>query len=131
MGNQKGGSAGRTDFVIDTCRKKLEFLLRSSQLVCFEIAMDGTILNLSPSIQTFSGYSEKELLNRSMWNLYADMNAREQLIETLFEQGLLRDYRVTLKDKKDRHRLCRIDAILMCNETGEPASLFGTLCPLD
>ncbi len=115
----------------DSVLKKLDFLLTNSPITCFEVTLEGIILFVSPTIQKISGYSEKELINRSMWNLYADMGAREQLIETLFEKGQLQDYRVTLKDKDDRLRLCRIDAILMCNKQGQPYSLFGTFIPID
>ncbi len=112
-------------------RKKLDFLMKQSPMICFEITLDGIILFVSPTIQSVSGYSDRELLNRSMWNLYADMNAREQLMDTLLQQGQLRDYHITLKDKMDRLRQCRVDAILICSETGEPVSLFGTFMALD
>lgn len=121
----------QADPVIMSCQKKLSFLLRQSPMTCFEVSLTGTIQFISPSIEAISGFSHKELINRSMWNLYADMGAREQLIETLYQQGQLVDYRVNLKDKDEKIHTCRIDAILICNDQGEPKSLFGTFMRLD
>lgn len=109
------------------CMQKLEFLLNNSPLTCFEVTLDGMILFISPSIRQLSGYSDEELLNRSMWNLYKDMNDREQLIEKLMGSGQVRNYRVELKDKDDRIRLCLLDAVLLQDEWGNPVSLFGSI----
>jgi PAS domain S-box-containing protein len=124
-------AAEQSDTAQQSCQKKLSYLLSQSPMTCFEVTLTGTILFISPSIETISGYSHKELVNRSMWNLYADMSAREQLIEKLYQEGQLVDYRVFLKDKDDRVRACRIDAILLCADSGEPKTLFGTFLPLD
>jgi len=124
-------TSGKIKKESDSSSKKLNFLLNHSPIICFEVSLEGTILFVSPTIKAISGYSDAELLNRSMWNLYVDMNAREKLIETLFQKGVLDNYQVTLKDKSEQQRLCRIDAILLCNEQGQPSSLFGTFIPLD
>ena len=35
-------------------RKKLDFLMRQSPMICFEVTLEGTILFVSPSILSIS-----------------------------------------------------------------------------
>lgn len=118
------------DRVLADCRKKLDFLLYEGQAICFEIAIDGTILFVSPGIEAISAYKSSELMQRSMWNLHSEMGAREELLATLLKYGRLRDYLIKLRDRDEQVKAFLIDAILLEEEPGRPSGLFGVLKPI-
>ncbi len=116
--------------VLADCRKKLDFLLYEGQAICFEVSIDGTIIFVSPAIETISGYKSSELMHRSMWNLHSEMGAREELLAALLKYGRLRDYLIKLRDRDDQVKAFLIDAILLEDEPGRPCGLFGVLKPI-
>ena len=58
----------------------------------FQTDMEGTILNVSPSVLMLSGWSPEEVIGRSTLSLYANPQERERLRERLSRNGRVTDY---------------------------------------
>jgi len=81
-------------------------------------------------LENVFGYKSSELPQRPMWNLHSEMGAREELSAALLQNGRLRDYRINLRDRDEQVKSFLIDAILLEDEPGRPAGLFGVLKPI-
>lgn len=97
------------------------------QDVYYETLLDGEIIEVSPSVASISGYTREELLNRSVWVLYANPDERVGLLELLKHQGKVTDYEIHLQDKKGRVTPCSLTSRLLFDEHGTPWKICGTL----
>jgi PAS domain S-box-containing protein len=121
-----------------TYRKKVEEDLRkgeekyrrmfeSIQDVYYEALPDGTILDVSPSVERVSGWKREDLIGRSMLDVHANPEQRQKLLEKLFTDGEVNDYEVWARDKTGRLMPCSISARVFLDDLGRPISTCGTL----
>jgi len=102
-------------------------LFENIQDIYYACAVDGTILEVSPSIERVAGYRRDDLLGSSVYDLYADPTVREQLLEILEEQGVVNDFELLLKDADGQHVPCEITSRLDFDRVGRPDRIYGTL----
>ena len=107
--------------------RKYRSIYENLQDVYFETTTDGIILELSPSVESLSQYSLEELLNTSIWDLYADDNPQSILQVLKDNNGKITDHEVTMLNKDGSTLYCSITAQLMegGNQSGE--FVCGTL----
>ena len=136
--NYKGRSIRITALRDITERKRAEKeLLKSEeryrrifenlQDVYYEAGMDGTILEVSPSIEKISLYKRKELLGKSLYDIYTDPKERDEFVELILDKGMVNDYEIILKDKDGSQRPCSITTLLMRDSQGTPLKLIGSM----
>jgi PAS domain S-box-containing protein len=87
----------------------------------------GTILDLSPSVYTLSGYHPEELIGKSVGQVYADIESRNKMISELLKKGTINDFENILIHKDGRHIPVSITSHLLINEKGEPEFIEGTI----
>ncbi len=97
------------------------------QDVYFEIQLNGEIRELSPSIKQISDYSCDELIGKNVRQFYPRNDDREQLISVLKRQNIVTDYELHLREKSGKIIPCSINARLLPEEDGRPATICGTL----
>ncbi len=121
-----------------TERKQVEEALRKSegrykrifenlQDVYYEAEIDGTILEVSPSIEKLSQYKRQELIGKSLYDIYADPKERDELVKLILDQGKVDDYEIYLKDKDGSQRICSLNTLLKRDNHGRPLRLIGSL----
>lgn len=64
-----------------------------------EVAMDGTILTLSPSVREVLGYGADELLGTNISELYVNPAQRSEVVKTILQKKEIKNYEITIKDK--------------------------------
>jgi PAS domain S-box-containing protein len=102
-------------------------IFENLQDVYYEAGIDGTILEVSPSIEKFSLYKRKELIGRSLYNIYADPKDRDKFITLIIEKGRVNDYEINLKDKDGSARPFSITTLLIRDHQGIPVRLIGSM----
>jgi PAS domain S-box-containing protein len=109
--------------------RKYRRIFENVQDVFYEVALDGTIQEISPSIAAVSGgqYTREDLLGRSMYEFYADAQRRETLLQVLRESGSVTDYEVLLKNRDGSVRPCSLSSVLRRDPDGNPSHVIGTL----
>ena len=102
-------------------------IFENLQDVYYEAGIDGTILEVSPSIEKFSLYKRKELIGKSLFDIYTDPNERDEFIKLILDRGMVNDYEINLKDKDGSQHPCSITTLLMRDSQGAPVKLIGSL----
>lgn len=68
-----------------------------------EVAMDGTILIMPPSVKKFLGYEVDDLIGTNIGDLYVNPAQRFELMKKLLQEKEIKNYEITIKDK-DGHQ---------------------------
>ena len=102
-------------------------IFENLQDVYYEAGMDGTILEVSPSIAKISTYKRKELIGKSLFDIYTDSKERTKFIELILEKGMVNDYEINLKDKDGSQHPCSITTLLISDSQGTPVRLIGSM----
>jgi PAS domain S-box-containing protein len=119
-------------------RKQTELELRSSQKryksifeniidVYYETTLEGIIIEISPSVETFSKYKREELLGTTLVNFYKMPETRISFLEDIKNKGYVSNYDLILLDKDGREIDCSITARLLTDENGQPYKICGTI----
>ena len=109
--------------------EKYRNIFENIQDVYYETALDGTITEVSPSIEAVTGgqYTRDDLIGKSMLDFYANPKMRETLLLILKEHGNVRDFEIILKNRDGSLIPCSISAILQYDADGKPMKLVGSL----
>ncbi len=120
-------SFGQMKAALRESREKYKGIFANIQDIYYETSIDGTILEISPSIERYTGYSRTDLLNRSVLELYKIPEDREPLMQRFLENGKVSDYEVVMSDRSDNDVWCSINAVLVRGADGRPQKITGSL----
>jgi len=107
--------------------KKYRRIFENIQDVYFETSLDGTIIELSPSVETFFQYKKDELIGKSLYDFYSDPHARDELVKIMIDHGKINDLEIQLKDKDGSIRPYSISSMLIKDDQGSPINIVGTM----
>ena len=109
--------------------EKYRCIFDNVQDVYYETYIDGTILEVSPSVEVVSRgqYHRNELIGQSMNTLYSNTEERQALLSTLQKQGSVTDFEITLKNRDCSQISCSISAKIQYNTQGKPEKIFGSM----
>jgi len=109
--------------------EKFRSLFENIQDVYFETLMDGTILEISPSIEFISKgqYKQADLMGKSMYEFYPDTKERNIIIEKMQKTGSVADFEVQLKNRDGLGVPCSISAKMVLNAEGRPEKIIGSM----
>ncbi len=89
--------------------------------------MDGTLLEISPSVAHETHYTREELLGCSVYRLYRDPAERDTLIQHFLAHDEAADYEIVLRDKNGELLYCSINSKLLRHPDGTPEKIVGSL----
>ncbi|RXP44458.1 PAS domain S-box protein [Lutibacter sp. HS1-25] len=121
-----------------TERKKVDELLEESEIkyrtifdnlndVFFITNLQGTIIEVSPSVKNIFGYDRDQLIGVDVFNFYLSADSRVSLLNILIEKGFVNDYEVELNAKDNSRVYVSVNAKLIFYENGEPKHIEGIL----
>lgn len=90
------------------------------QDVYYESTFEGTITEMSPSVEQVTSYKRDELIGRSVYNFYLDRGAREKFVDAIKHSGRLQDYETQMKDKDGSILYVSISAAIVKDAAGTP-----------
>ena len=97
--------------------------------VYFETSLDGTILEISPSVEILSKgqYTRDDVLNKSFVAFYHEPAARDRFLASLKESNQLSDYEIILKNRDASVIECSISAKLQKKPDDDNLIISGTI----
>jgi PAS domain S-box-containing protein len=114
---------------IKESEEKYRNIFENVQDVYYESSIDGTILEVSPSIIILSKgqYTRKELIGKSLYDFYGDPSERDALISTLCKNGNLSNHEISLQNKDGLYIPCLLSAKLTADSQGIPEKIVGSV----
>lgn len=107
--------------------EKYKRIFENIQDVYFESSLEGKLIEVSGSVETFTKYKREELLGMNILNLYADPLDREKMLIELGLKGSVRNYILKLKDK-DGSVICSNATLkLILDSKNRPERIVGSL----
>ena len=121
-----------------TERKRAEEALRESenkyrkifenvQDIFYQTDNKGNIIDISPSIERYSGFPREELIGKPVAEVYRNPEDRIKLVQTIREKGEVVDYELRLKSKDNRLIYTSANAHIFFDSAGKPIGVEGTL----
>lgn len=109
--------------------EKYRHIFENVQDVYYETSIEGTIMNLSPSINLMSKgqYNQSDLVGKSMYDFYSDPEERNLIVSALKETGSVPDFEITLKNRDGSSVPCSISAKILFNAQGQPEKIIGSM----
>ncbi|MCK5688441.1 PAS domain S-box protein, partial [Myxococcota bacterium] len=95
---------------LETNEQKYRTIFQNLHDVYVETSLDGTILEVSPSLEDFSIYRREELVGTNIEKLYAIPEQRAHYLSELLSKKKVNDYKVDIIDRDGRIIPCSIMA---------------------
>lgn len=109
--------------------EKFRSIFENVQDLYYESTLDGTLLEISPSILTLSKgqYKREDLIGMPMSELYSFPEERQLLMNKLRERGSISDYEITLRNRDGSLVSCSVSAKLLLGSDGHPVKIIGSM----
>jgi len=108
-------------------KERYRNIFENIQDVYYEASMDGTILEISPSIGDISEYKRKELIGKSLYDIYADPKEREEFLSVILDSGKVANHQIHLTDKDGSQHTVELTSTLYRDQNGNPIKLIGSM----
>ena len=107
--------------------EKYRRIFENIQDVYYDASLDGTILEISPSIENVSQYKRKELIGKSLYGIYTNPKERDEFLKLILDKGKVSDFEISLTDKDGSQHPCSITTLLVKDEQNNPIKLVGSM----
>jgi PAS domain S-box-containing protein len=137
--NQDGSVGGLIGSLFDiTDLKEVEERLRCSEAryrrifesiqdIYYEAGLDGTILEISPSIERYFPFKREDLIGRSVYEFYADKERRADFLQEIEEKGYVHDFEIGLRDPQGAFFTCSCTAAILPGEGERSPRIVGSI----
>ena len=112
---------------VERSQKKYQDIFSNIQDVYYEASLNGTLIEVSPSIEKISLYRRQELIGTNLLQFYDNPSQRPDLVKLLIEKGRINDYEVIFKDKDGSLKHCSLNSIVLRTASGKPYRIIGSL----
>jgi PAS domain S-box-containing protein len=125
---QLEGSEARFHILEET-EKKFRSIFESVQEVYFEASIDGTLLEVSPSIEkiTRGQFTRDEMIGESFIRFYKTPEERDTYVSKLFKHQRVNDYELLLTNKDGSTIPAAVSSVLTFDANGKPEKITGIL----
>ena len=119
----------RVEEKLQESEEKYRSIFENVQDVYYEALIDGTILEVSPSIEIISKgqYHRDDLIGKSMNEFYPNTEERRALLSTLEERESVTDFEVTLRNRDGSQIPCSISSKVHADAQGHPEKIIGSM----
>ncbi|HEY3130228.1 MAG TPA: PAS domain S-box protein [Acidobacteriota bacterium] len=107
--------------------QKYRKIFENVQDVFYQTDMQGRLLEISPSIERYSGFNRAELIGMQVAELYAFPEDRAKLLQELAKHGEVADIEVRLRNKDKLLVYASVNAHLLLGRDGSPCGVEGSL----
>jgi PAS domain S-box-containing protein len=115
--------------VLRKSEEKYRRIFDNVQDLFYETSIDGTILDVSPSIRILSKgqYTREEVIGKSIFSFYSNPEERTALVEQIVEKGAISDFEISLKNKDGEIISCSLSSKIILDQSGLPEKIIGSI----
>ncbi len=115
------------DRLLKESEKKYKKIFDNVQDIFYQIDNNGVILEISPSVEKYSGYKREELIGMPIHKLYANPDDRGKFLAALADRKEVTDYTLKLRSKDGTFVYSSINAHLLADDDGNIIGVDGAL----
>lgn len=117
----------RTEDLLKKSEEKYRKIFENVQDIFYQADINGRIVEISPSIERYSGYKPEELIGMRIEDVYLNPGDRVDLMAILAEKGEVEDYIVRLKSKVGMEIFVSANIHILHGPDGHVAGVEGSL----
>jgi PAS domain S-box-containing protein len=102
-------------------------IFESIQDIYYEAGLDGTILEISPSIERYFPFKREDIIGRSVYEFYADKERRTDFLQEIEEKGYVHDFEIGLRDPQGALFTCSCTAAILPGEGERSPRIVGSI----
>jgi len=118
---------GKVEERLRRSEEKYRRIFDNIQDIYYEVALDGTILEISPSIERHSPFRREELIGRCIADFYAEADGRASFLQEIREKGSVHDFEIQLSDPRGSLVTCSITASILPGSGELPPRIAGSM----
>jgi PAS domain S-box-containing protein len=117
----------KTEDLLRKSEEKYRKIFENIQDIFYQTDVEGRILEISPSIERYSGYKPEELIGKRVEDVYLDPADRTELLKVLSSKGEVEDYIVKLKTKTGKEIFTSANIHILLDTDGKVIGVEGSL----
>jgi PAS domain S-box-containing protein len=117
----------RAEEALTISEAKYRTIFENVQDVYYQIDNNGYVIELSPSVSYYTGYSRDKLIGKPVLDLYFEPTAREKFLLQINRTGIIRDYELDIKDSDNKILHVSINAQVVFDGDRNPIYIEGFL----
>lgn len=112
---------------LEVSERKYRKIFENIQDVFYQTDKNGIIIEISPSIERYSGYSPEELVGNPAEMVYKNPSDRQKLLKAIEKSGEVEDYEIPLKTKTGELIYASTNAHFLFDSNNNPFGVEGSL----
>jgi two-component system, cell cycle sensor histidine kinase and response regulator CckA len=117
----------RVEDHLNQSKERYRQIFENIQDAYYEVEMDGTIIEASPSIENVLGYPRTAFIGLQIQSLYVDPGARRPMLDLILNQRRIVDHELKLLNPSGTPVDIAISALIIGADNGRPAKIVGSL----
>jgi PAS domain S-box-containing protein len=117
----------RLEEALSNSEAKYSHLFNNIQDVYYEATLTGEILEISPSVKSFSKFTREELIGTLFVNLYCNIEERVRFFQALLTDGTVDDFELDFLDKDGEIINTSVNSMLIRSPQGTPERVVGSI----
>jgi PAS domain S-box-containing protein len=113
--------------ILEEKEKKFRRIFNAFPDIYFKSSIDGTVLEVSPSVMKITGYTPRDVIGQKSSKFYYDENEWKNIGDLINKNGEINDFDTRIKTKDDRILHCSLTARMVYNDMNEPIEIEGAL----
>lgn len=107
--------------------QKYRNIFENVQDVFYQMDLTGKIIDISPSVQSFTGYERDQMLGQSLFDLLFTPVDKNKFMTRLLKFGTLTDFEFEMMIQKNKKKYVSINTTIINDDKGLPHHIDGTI----
>ncbi|MBC7487470.1 MAG: PAS domain S-box protein [Cytophagaceae bacterium] len=112
---------------LNESEERYRLIFENVEDVVYQMALDGIVLDISPSVYQMIGYTAKEIIGGRSTCLYETDEERNVHLHLLSIEGSLNDYEITVRNKEGVFKHVSVNSRIIFDAHGMPHHIDGVI----
>lgn len=112
---------------LNESEERYRLIFENVEDVVYQMAFDGIVLDISPSVYAMIGYTAKEIIGGHSTCLYETDEERNVHLHLLSKDGSLADYEITVRTKEGVFKHVSVNSRIIYDAHGAPHHIDGVI----